>query len=174
MALRSILAATQTKNIAKIASTLPPLSYAQAPHPMALSPCHCNNKAKGRQINGPHGHWGRSVGSSETKKNPKTDGTAISNPNPEDVATARWIVMLCNVMLGTPSDPPPIPISTEKKPQWRINRAAHARWHIIRNAPFGFAKGHIKPNAHPQPPKIHCSVEIAIAPQRQRKPRRQS
>ena len=50
-------------------------------------------------------------------KNPITDGTAITRPKPDAVAMARCIGTLYNVIIGTPNEPPPIPIKTEPNPR---------------------------------------------------------
>lgn len=56
------------------------------------------------------------LGAASTSRNPMTEGTAISTPNPAAVATARWIGTLNRLISGTPKLPPPIPISTDRNP----------------------------------------------------------
>src|SRR5210317_2151973 len=65
----------------------------------------------------------------------------------------------CNVIIGTPSDPPPIPISTEKNPT-KGDKIQHRKPRGIcsANRQSDRPKAIYRPITIPKHPKIHCNV----------------
>ena len=98
-------------------------------------------------------------------KNPMTEGRAIAKPKAEAVAMARCMGTLNKVIIGTPNEPPPIPIKTDPNP--RITAVN------IRLNPFGisseilqstFPKLKYNPTQIPKTPNIIIkALELNLA-----------